>query len=186
MLARPMPHRFGDCRGFPHFHAFIPERKSSGRYSHRVSIGTGPGPILPLSARGSGPQICLARFARHFIHPARNPGTDPAPAQCSAPCAECCDARAKLEALGYRVPCWQARNRSRGAACGDGLQRACRPDRRGRWIRAWKLFGAIGAPHSDTNTWSPGGCSRCSRRNARSSSPWRGWTEDVPRLDRRT
>jgi hypothetical protein len=37
--------------------------------------------------------------------------------------------------------------------------------------QAWKLFGAIGAPRSDTNTCGPSACSRCRRRNARSSSP---------------
>jgi hypothetical protein len=43
---------------------------------------------------------------------------------------------------------WQARSRSRGAACGDGSPRACGPVSLRRAIRAWKLLDVIGAPRS--------------------------------------
>jgi hypothetical protein len=55
-----------------------------------------------------------------------------------------------------------------------------------RWMRAWKLLGAIGAPRSEVNTCVPGGCSRCNRRRALSSSPCIGWTLGVPGLLLRT
>jgi hypothetical protein len=61
---------------------------------------------------------------RHHLSPRQNPRTDRAPARCSGPCAECCGARATLEAPECRARCWQAHNRSRDAACGDQQHQA--------------------------------------------------------------
>ncbi len=104
--------------------------------------------------------------------PSRSRGSGQAKVRYSEPCAGCSCARARPVAPVCRGPRSPGHSRSHVAACGPN--------------RAWKLFGVIGPPRSDWNTYGDGPHSRCRRRSARNSSPRSGCTLGVPFFARRT
>jgi hypothetical protein len=137
------------------------------------------------AARAAGPGRWVGLAAIMLSTVASNvPGATltPAPLQSRRIVLVIGDVRASLGSPGCRGPCW----RRRGATCG-GWAFSSRPTpAAARSIMRAKPGVVKGDPRSLTKTKGDVALSRCSRRNARSSSPWIGCVLGVPFLTRRT